>query len=70
MEAINDTLRVHDFEQMNRHRRVAQILCERCPNTGKRLGTRNVLGGAQRLMDMHDLGARHPMIAAKIGGAR
>ena len=70
MEVITDTYRLFDFEQVLRHRKVAQILCERCPNTGKRLGNRNVLGSTQRLMDMHDLGARHPMIAAKIGGAR
>lgn len=70
MEVITDTYRLFDFEQINRHRKIAQMLCERCPVTGKRIGSRVVIGGSQRLMDMHDLGSRHPMIAAKIGGAR
>jgi len=70
MEIVTDPLTIHDHAQAMRHLRIARVLCERCPQTGERLGSAKLRGNAQRLMDIHALGSRHPMIAAKIGGAR
>lgn len=70
MQAINDPLTVHDHGQAIRHLKIARLLCERCPNTGQRLGSAKLRGNAQRLMDIHALGSRHPILAAQIGGAR
>jgi hypothetical protein len=68
MEVINDPLRVHDMAQANRHRRIAQVLAERCPQTGERLGPAKLRGNAQRLMDMYAIGTAHPLIWT--GGVR
>lgn len=70
MQVITDPLTVHDHGQAMRHLRIAKTLCERCPQTGQRLGSRKLRGNAQRLMDIHALGSRHPILAAQIGGAR
>jgi hypothetical protein len=70
MEVLNDPLRVHDMAQAIRHRNIAKVLAERCPQTGERIGSPKLRGNAQRLMDMHALGSRHPILAAQIGGAR
>lgn len=68
MEVLNDPLRVHDMAQAIRHRNIAKVLAERCPETGERLGHAKLRGNAQRLMDMYSIGTAHPLIWT--GGAR
>lgn len=68
MEVITNPLRVHDMAQAIRHRNIAKVLAERCPQTGERLGPAKLRGNAQRLMDMYAIGTAHPLIWN--GGAR
>lgn len=63
MNILTDPVSVHDGAQLVRHVRVAKTLIERCPETGKRLGTRKAIGRCQRILDLYALGARHPIIA-------